>query len=164
LVRAERHSGYQRMLDRMALGVLTAVDLYDSDPGAVAGAWLAHMHRLARAIRRRQEIHKAQWTHAGRPERADAVRRGMGASLDRLERMEQVLEMALGVLTSTGVVNAQLPRVATVADLLCSVVDDLEAIAVAKGGIGQLLYDKRCKVYKAYSPRELFSPRDTRAA
>jgi hypothetical protein len=62
------------------------------------------------------------------------------------------------------VVNAKLPRVASVADLLCSVVDDLEAIAVAKGGIGQLLYDKRCKVYKAHSPRELFSRRVHRAA
>jgi hypothetical protein len=46
LVRAERHTGYKRLLDRMAVGVLAALDLADTDPGAVAGSWLASMHRL----------------------------------------------------------------------------------------------------------------------
>jgi hypothetical protein len=164
LVRAERHSGYQRLLDRMAVGVLSAVDLYDSDPGAVAGSWLAAMHRLAQAIRRKQEVRLATWQALGQPERATAARRGMGASLDHLRTVEQLLAMALGVFTSVGVVSSTLPHVASVADLLGTLVDDLEAIAVAKGGIGQLLHDKRCQVYKAAASRGLFPPGSRRAA
>jgi hypothetical protein len=164
LVRAERHSGYQRLLDRMAVGVLTAVDLYDSDPGAVAGSWLAAMYRLAQAIRRKQEDRLAAWQAYSQRERAEAARRGMGASLDHLEKVEQILAMALGVFTGVGVVSSALPHVASVADLLCTVVDDLEAVARSKGGIGQLLHDKRCRVYKAYAPRGLFAPRYRRAA
>jgi hypothetical protein len=164
LVQAGRHTGYKRLLDRMAVGVLTAVDLYDSDPGAVTHVWLAQMHRLAQAIRRHQETHQGKWTPLGQPEQAERFCHGMGAGLDRLQKLQQLLAMALGVFTSTGVVSAELPRVATVADLLCTVVDDLEAVARAKGGIGQLLHDKRCKVYKAASPRGLFTPRSRRAA
>jgi hypothetical protein len=164
LVRAERYSGYQRLLDRMAVGVLTAVNLYDSDPGAVAGSWLAAMHRLAQAIRRKQVERLAAWEAHGQRARADAGRRGMGASLDHLRKVEQLLAMALGVFTSIGVVSSELPYVASVADLLGTLVDDLEAVAVAKGGIGQLLHDKRCQVYKAAAPRGLFTPRSRQAA
>jgi hypothetical protein len=164
LVRAERHSGYQRLLERMAVGVLTAVDLYESDPGAVSGAWLAQMHRLAQAIRRRQEDRLAAWHAHGPHERAEAVRRGMGARLGHIRKVEQLLAMTLGVFTSVGVVSAELPQVASVADLLCTVVDNLERVAIAKGGIGQLLHDKRAQVYKAYAPRGLFTSRSRGAA
>jgi hypothetical protein len=164
LVRAERHTGYKRLLDRMAVGVLTTVDLYESDPGAVVGSWLAYMHRLAQAIRRKQESHLAAWQAQGRTTCRDASPRGMGMSLDRLRKLEHLLEMALGVFTSVGVVSAHLPQVASVADLLGMVVDDWEVIATGKGGIGQLLHDKRCKVYRAASPRGLFTARGERAA
>jgi hypothetical protein len=88
----------------------------------------------------------------------------MGARLDHLRKVEQVLAMALGIFTSVGVVSSELPQVASVADLLCTVIDDLEAVATANGGIGQLLHDKRAKVYKAYAPRGLFTSRSRRAA
>jgi hypothetical protein len=101
LVRSERHTGYKRLLDRMAVGVLAALDLADTDPGAVAGSWLASMHRLAQAIRRRQDARQAEWRRRGLGERAEDVRQhGMGATLDREHKIEQLLAMALGVFTS----------------------------------------------------------------
>ena len=165
LVRVERHTGYQRLLDRMAVGVLSALDLADTDPGAVAGAWLASMHRLAHAIRDKQEARHAKWRRRGQPARAEEVRRhGMGASLDRLQKVEELLGMALGVFTSAGVVRATLTDVGSVAELLSVMLEDFEALARQKGGMAQLLFDKRCKVYKARSSRGLFTTHRARAA
>jgi hypothetical protein len=145
--------------------VLAALDLADTDPGAVAGSWLASMHRLAQTIRRRQDARRAEWLRRGLQSRAEDVRlHGMGATLDRGHKVEQLLAMALGVFTSTGVVHATLPDIGSVADLLGLLLEDLEALAIEKGGMAQLLFDKRCKVYKARSPRGLFTtPREQAA-
>jgi hypothetical protein len=91
----------------------------------------------------------------GRPPRDD--RQMLGAMLDRGHKVEELLAMALGVFTSTGVVHSTLTDVGSVADLLGLLLEDLEALAIEKGGMAQLLFDKRCKVYKARSPRGLFT-------
>lgn len=152
LVRAERHSGYKRFLDRMAVGVLSATDLTETDTGAVAGSWLAYQYRLASRIQQKQEKAPPADTQTGSPKRGQIVRPEKGARGAHATDVEQLL----GIFTSSGVVQAQLPHVATVADFLCTIIDDLELVASAKGGIGQLLHDKRAKVYKAYSSRGLF--------
>ena len=96
--------------------------------------------------------------------------RGMGARLDALERTkkrEQLLEMALGVFDAAGVVRLQLHReadVSRVGDLLVYSLDELEAVAERKGGIRQLLDEKWTQVYKATSPRGLFTGQERRAA
>jgi hypothetical protein len=84
----------------------------------------------------------------------------MGARLDSLkrwERRQQLLDMALGVFTSAGVVELQEADVSRVGDLLLYSLDDLEAIARDKGGIRALLDEKWRKVYKANAPRGLCS-------
>jgi hypothetical protein len=61
-----------------------------------------------------------------------------------LARVEQLLEMALGVFTSAGVVHLQLGRKADVAeesDLLVCSLDELKTIAAEKGGTRVLLDD-----------------------
>lgn len=63
--------------------------------------------------------------------------------------MQHLCEMALGVFTSVGVTKAHLPPFERVGDLLEYLLDDLEFIAKEKGDVGQLLYDKYCKLYKA---------------
>jgi hypothetical protein len=65
---------------------------------------------------------------------------------------------------STGVVHAALTDVGSVADLLGLLLEDFEALARQKGGMAQLLFDKRCKVYKARSSRGLFMTHRARAA
>ena len=64
------------------------------------------------------------------------------------EHVDHLAKMALGVFTSVGVTKGALPPFTHVGDLLEYLCDDLEAIAQEKGGIGQMLYDKWCKVYK----------------
>lgn len=178
LVRAARYSGYRRLLDRMAVGLLTTEQLMDSDPGAALVTWVAYLHRLAGRIRRQQklrakrwELHQAEANRLGQPLSIAPDRsRGMGARLDTLTRIrkrEQLLEMALGVFDAAGVVRLQLQReadVLTVGDLLVYSLDELEAIAERKGGIRRLLDEKWTKVYKAATPRGLFGRDDTRRA
>jgi hypothetical protein len=75
--------------------------------------------------------------------------------------------MALGVFTSAGVVHLRVQREADVAnlgDLMLYSLDDLEEIAAEKGGICQLLDEKWRKVYKANTPRGVFTTAEMRAA
>jgi hypothetical protein len=50
-----------------------------------------------------------------------------------------------------------LPPFEQVADLMEYLCDDLEEIAKRKGGIGQLMFDKWCKLYKVLPPKQVFS-------
>jgi hypothetical protein len=54
--------------------------------------------------------------------------------------------------------------VASVSDLLVYSLEELEAVAETKGGIRQLLEERWAKVYKASSPRGLFTQSKLRAA
>jgi hypothetical protein len=132
LIRAARHSGYRRLLDRMAVGLLTTEQAMDTDPGAALVTYVAYLHRIAGRIRRQQKLRARQWAQYQRERQragrvlalAPDLSRGMGARLDalgRAERREQLLEMALGVFDAAGVVRLRLHReadVASVSDLL----------------------------------------------
>jgi hypothetical protein len=178
LVRAARYSGYRRLLDRMAAGLLTTEQAMDTDPGAALVTWVAYLHRLAGRIRRMQklrvrawEMYQAEARRIGRslPLTPDLTR-GMGARLDtlsRLKKREQLLEMALGVFDAAGVIRLRLHSeadVSSVGDLLVYSLDDLEEIAAEKGGIRTLLDEKWRKVYQANSPRGLFTQLEMHAA
>ncbi len=178
LIRAARYSGYRRLLDRMAVGLLSTEQLMDTDPGAALASYVAYLHRIAGRVRRRQklrlrkwELHQAEAKRTGRPlTLTPDLARGMGARLDALERarkQEQLLEMALGVFDAAGVVRLRLPReadVSTVSDLLVYSLDELETIAGRKGGIRRLLDEKWAKAYKASAPRSLFTGAELRGA
>jgi hypothetical protein len=62
------------------------------------------------------------------------------------------------------VVHSTLTDVGNVAELLSVMLEDFEALAREKGGMAQLLFDKRCKVYKARSPRGMFTRPRAQAA
>jgi hypothetical protein len=178
LVRAARFSGYRRLLDRMAVGLLSTEQVMDTDPGAALATWVAYLHRLAGRIRRQQKLRVKRWQlhqvearRIGRPlPLTPDCLRGMGARLDTLERTkkrEQLLEMALEVFDAAGGVRLRLHReadVSSVSDLLVYSLDELEAVAEQKGGIRRLLDEKWAKVYIAGSPRCLFTRAERRAA
>jgi hypothetical protein len=171
LVRAARYTGYRRLLDRMAAGVLTTLEAMDTDPGAALVSYVTYLTRIAGRIKRRQNKRAAAWrrreveaTQLGFPSPLTPdVRRGLGTRLDtptRAEKRAQLLNMALGVFTSVEVVHLRVQREADVSnlgDLLLYSLDDLEEIAAQKGGIRQLLDEKRRKVYRANAPRALFT-------
>jgi hypothetical protein len=178
LVRGARYSGYRRLLDRMAVGLLSTEQLMDTDPGVALMTWIAYLHRLAGRIRRHQKLRVRRWEQlrqdrqrAGRPlPLTPDLSRGMGARLDALARTrkrEQLLEMALGVFDAAGVVLLRLHReadVASVSDLLVYSLEEWEVVAEQKGGIRRLLDEKWAKVYKAQAPRGLFTRSELRQA
>src|SRR5690242_5066565 len=85
----------------------------------------------------------------------------------RADKRAQLLDMALGVFTSAGVVHLRVQREADVSnlgDLLLYSLDDLEAIAAEKGGIRQLLDEKWRKVYRANAARGVFGRTEMRPA
>ena len=76
-----------------------------------------------------------------------------------------LLDMALGVFTSAGVVHLRVQREADVSNLgalLLYSLDDLEDIAAEKGGIRLLVDEKWRKVYQANAPRSLYAPSELR--
>jgi hypothetical protein len=151
LVRAERHSGYQRLLNRMVVGVHDTLALMESDPITAFTAWLDYNRRIAELAQRQRaarSLYRTGWEHMAE-RRADAyAQRGAGGAGERDRRWLMLLEATLGICTSAGVVKESLPQVSTVAELVEQLVPDLEAVALAKGGVGQLLHDKWRKVYK----------------
>ncbi len=149
----------------------------DTDPGAALVSYVNYLHRIAGRIKRQQKRRAAAWrrkeqeaARQGVPPLMPDLHRGFGARLDtptRAEKRWQLLDMALGVFTSAGVVHLRVQREADVAnlgDLLLYSLDDLEEIAAEKGGIRQLLDEKWRKVYKASSPRGLFTTSELHAA
>lgn len=139
LVRMHKHTGYSRALKRMAVGVMASAQLLlDSDPASVLPCFLEGVMRQAQAAKAAQdEKLKKKLLTAGEQRQ-----------MRYYEQVDHLAKMALGVLTSIGVTKGELPPFTHVADLLEYLCDDLEVIASEKGGVGQMLYDKWCKVYK----------------
>ena len=178
LVRAARYTGYRRLLDRMAVGLPTTLEQMDTDPGAALVSYVTYLHRIAGRIKRQQNRRAAAWRRKeheascmGFPSPLTPdLHRGLGARLDtptRAEKRALLLDMALGIFTSAGVVHLRVQRQADVSnlgDLLLYSLDDLEQIAAKKGGIRHLLDEKWRKVYKAGAPRNLFSAAEMRAS
>jgi hypothetical protein len=162
----------------MAVGITTTWEQMDTDPGAAVLAYLKYLHRIAGRIKRAQNKRTAAWRSQDQQAQRQGLPsllipdldRGLGARLDtptRAQKRHQLLDMALGVFTSAGVVHLRVQREADVSnlgDLLLYSLDDLEDIAAAKGGIRQLLDEKWRKVYQANAPRGLFTRGEMSAA
>src|SRR5262249_52206560 len=127
LVRATRYTGYRRLLDRMAVGIATTLEQMDTDPGASLVSYVKYLHRIAGRIKRQQKRRATAW----RRKEEEAVRlgcpppftpdlqHGLGARLDspiRAEKRAMLLDMALGVFTSAGVVHLRVQREADVSN------------------------------------------------
>src|SRR5262249_33612307 len=139
LVRQHKNAGYSRALKRMAVGVMASAQLLlDSDPASVMPLFLEGVQRQAEAAWRVQDGKRQLRQMTDEEERL----------LKYHQHVDHLAKMALGVFTSIGVTKGKLPPFSHVGDLLEYLCDDLEAIAKEKGGIGQMMYDKWCKVYK----------------
>lgn len=81
--------------------------------------------------------------------------------------VEQIAALGPGRLLQRGCgppVCQRQADVSNLGDLLLYSLDDLEEIAANKGGIRQLLDEKWRKVYKATTPRGVFTTSEIRAA
>jgi hypothetical protein len=155
LVRAQRHTGYARGMHRMAMGLLTALECVDIAPSAAQATYLHYLHRMAHLARQAQDKLWAQCEDD--EQRALRVLRGMGVRDDQLPACVQLLDMALGVFTSAGVVTLQgLDDYRAVEDVMADMLTDLEAMAQEKGGVSQLLTDKWQKRFKLAIAHKLY--------
>jgi hypothetical protein len=154
LVRAQRHSGYARVIHRLAVGIVTTLNVMDTDPAWAGVAWLKEVHRIAQLAG--QKLEKRFDACDPRDMRAYKILKGMGVRPERYGEVEQLLKEALGVFTSAGVLALELPSgLNNVADLLLEVIDDLERIAREKGGIALLIEEKWRTRYKIATAHRL---------
>jgi len=156
LVRAKRYEGRRRLLRRLMLGFLKALEAHDA---SVASASLAQFQQLAERIAR----HEAQRMEAYNQAALDAIgvipaerAIGLGALADQPDKARHLIQTLLGVCAAYGVLPLELRPVTSVADLLALHLDALQAEADEKGGIEQVLADHFSKVYKLPAPSELF--------
>jgi hypothetical protein len=148
LVRGSRYSGKNRLLRRMALGVVKSLEVEDASPTSAAlmtlQRWMEKIvdKEVARITAKCQRYQERQgyvprW-----------VERGMGERFFRAEQLEHRVQMLLGVFSAKGVLPLEFKPAHSVGDLLTQHLDELEQEAERKGGVLQALTDHFAKMYK----------------
>jgi hypothetical protein len=148
LVRGSRYSGKNRLLRRMALGVVKSLEVEDVSPTSAAlitlQRWMEKVveKEVARITAKCERYHERQgyvphW-----------VERGMGERFSRAEQLEHRVQMLLGIFSAKGVLPLDFKPAHSVGDLLTQHLDELEQEAERKGGVLQALRDHFARVYK----------------
>ena len=148
LVRGSRYSGKNRILRRMALGVVKSLEVEDASPTSAAlmtlQRWMEKVaeKEVARITAKCQRYQERQgyvprW-----------VERGMGERFSRAEQLEHRVQMLLGIFSAKGVLPLEFKPAHSVGDLLTQHLDELEQEAERKGGVLQALSDHFARVYK----------------
>jgi hypothetical protein len=73
---------------------------------------------------------------------------GIRGTGEQLEMQRHLTAELLGLFTSAGAARAEMPQAVTCQELIAYLEDDFERIAKSKGGIGQMILDKRVKLFK----------------
>jgi hypothetical protein len=148
LVRGARYNGKNRILRRLALGVVKSLEVEDASSTSAAlmtlQRWVEKVaeKEVARITAKCQRYQERQgfvprW-----------VERGMGERFSRLEQLEHRVQMLLGVFSAKGVLPLEFKPAHSVGDLLTQHLDELEQEAERKGGVLQTLSDHFVRVYK----------------
>jgi hypothetical protein len=149
LVRGARYSGKNRILRRLALGVVKSLEVEDASPTPAAlmtlQRWMEkvvekEVARITAKCERYQERQGSvpRW-----------VERGMGERFSRAEQLEHRVQMLLGIFSAKGVLPLEFKPAYSVGDLLTQHLDELEQEAERKGGVLQALSNHFARVYKA---------------
>ncbi len=152
LVRGSRYSGKNRILRRLALGVVKSLEVEDASPTSAAlltlQTWFEKVaeKEVARITAKCQRYQERQgyvprW-----------VERGMGERFGRLSQLEHRVQMLLGVFSAKGVLPLEFKPAYSVGDLVTQHLDELEQEAERKGGVLQTLSDHFAKIYKIGYP------------
>jgi len=148
LVRGSCYSGKNRILRRLALGIVKSLEVEDASPTSAAlmmlQRWMEkvvekEMARITAKCQRYQERqgNVPRW-----------VERGMGERLSRAQQLEHRVQMLLGVFSANSVLPLEFKPAHSVGDLLTQHLDELEQEAERKGGVLQALSDHFARVYK----------------
>jgi hypothetical protein len=155
LVRGSRYSGKNRILRRLALGIVKSLEVEDASPTSAAlmtlQLWMEkvvekEVARITAKCQRYQERqgHVPRW-----------VERGMGERYSRAERLEHRVQMLLGIFSAKGVLSLEFKPAHSVGDLLTQHLDELEQEAERRGGVLQTLVDHIARIYRAPLPAPL---------
>jgi hypothetical protein len=148
LVRGSRFSGRQRVLRRLALGIVTSLEVEDASP---VSASLAALDRYAAQLLEREAARAATrrqhyLTKEGRVPRW--VECGMGARLERAQQVRHRIQMLLGAASAQAVLPLEFKPAYSIGELLTQHLDALEQEAEDKGGLHNLLANHFAKVYR----------------
>jgi hypothetical protein len=148
LVRGSRYSGKNRLLRRLALGVVKSLEVEDASPTSAAlmtlQRWVEQVveKEVARITAKCQRYQERQGYVPG------WVEHGMGERFSRAERLEHRVQMLLGVFSAKGVLPLEFKPAHSVGDLLTQHLDELEQEAESKGGVQRVLEEHFAKIYK----------------
>jgi hypothetical protein len=157
LVRIFRYDGRQQLLQRMALGVVKALEVEDA---SVASAALRELQHLAERIAAQEAAHlEARKAEAAAHTDTISrwVARGMGAGSERPERVRHLIQMLLGIFAAQGVLPLEFKPAYSVTELLDQHLDALDREAERKGGIQQVLGNHFSRVYRQALPWKLLA-------
>ncbi len=148
LVRGARYRGRSRVLRRLALGVISSLEVEDASPtGAALSALTRWVERVAEREVERITVRCARY-HERYGHVPHWVQRGMGERFARVERLEHRVQMLLGICAAQGVLPLEFKPAHSVGDLLVQHLDELEREAEEKGGVQQVVADHFARVYK----------------
>jgi hypothetical protein len=148
LVRGIRYSGKNRILRRLALGVVKSLEVVDASPTSAALLTLQRwVERTVEGEVARITTKCARYQRAGKPI-PYWVKQGMGEHFRYAEQVEHRVQMLLGICGAKGVLPLTFKPAYSVGDLLLQHLDELESEAEEKGGVQQVLADHFAKIYK----------------
>ena len=177
VVRGARYSGRNRLLNRMAAGILASLDVADAE---VANAALM---RLSQDMEKRMEKRAAREAERLASRRATLLAQleeetpggldgmdegelrarlavidaGRGLLDERPDVLRHRLAMLLGIWSAKGVLPLEVAPVPDVAALFRRHEADLGALASEKGGVPALLHAHYLKTFKTSAPPSLFA-------
>jgi hypothetical protein len=177
VVRGARYAGRNRLLNRMAAGILASLDVADAEVAHVALMRLpdlveqAIQKRAAREAVRLAQRRKAllvqleQETPGGLDAmneeelraRLAVIDAGRGLLDERPEVLRHRLAMLLGIWSAQGVLPLAIEPVLDMAALFHRHEADLSARAREKGGVPALLAQHYEKLFKVSAPADLFA-------
>ncbi len=173
VVRGARYAGRNRLLNRMAAGLLASLDVADAE---IAHAALLRLSedvekRAAReaerlATRRAALLAQLEKETPGGLDgidegelraRLSVIDGGRGLLNERPDALRHRLAMLLGIWAAKGVLPLEIEPVPDVAALFRRHEADLGALAIEKGGVPALLHAHYLKTFKTSAPPTLFT-------
>jgi hypothetical protein len=156
LVRGVRYSGKNRLLRRLAHGIVKSLEVVDASPTSAALLTLQRWaERTVEGEVARITAKCARYQETGKPI-PSWVRQGMEERFRHTQQVEHRVQMLLGICGARGVLPLGFKPAHSVGDLLVRHLDELEQETEKKGGIEQVLAAHFAKVYKLPWPRALY--------
>ncbi len=179
VVRGARYAGRNRLLNRMAAGLLASLEVADAEVAHAALMRLPDVveKQMARraakeaerlALRRARLLAQLEKETLGGLEGLDEaelrarlalIDAGRGRLEERPDVLRHRLAMLLGIWSAKGVLPLEIEPVPDVGALFRRHEADLEALAKEKGGVPALLHAHYQKTFKTSAPADLFVAR-----